>query len=102
MRDVQRLRRQRQTRTLYKHGKGIRIEEVTSEGKGRRLMVVIGQTPGFRVLLAHLLTMRFVHNKGEQAPTLRAEGPERRPHGSIVPDRVEEGVGARLFGIDGP
>ena len=58
--------RQRQARALCQHSKEVGIKEVACERKRRRLMVVIGRTPGSRVLVARLLAVRFVHNEWGQ------------------------------------
>ena len=50
--------------------------------------------------VAHLLTMRFVHNKGEQARLFARRVPNFDIMGPL--SLIDEGVGARLFGIDGP
>ena len=97
-RDVQRLRRQRQSCTLDKHGKEIRVKAVTSEGKGRRLVVVIGPSPGLGIPLPCLLTMRFTHNEGEQAWFFTRRVPNIRIMGPL--SLINEGEGARLFGTD--
>ena len=62
-------------------------------------MVVIGRSPGCRILVTRLLALRLMHDKGEQTRlVLRSV-----THISIVGPLalINESMGARLFGVDG-
>ena len=58
-------------------------------------MIVIGHTPGFRVLVARLLTVRFVRNKWEQARLIARRVANMDVMGPLA--LIEEGVRARPF-----
>ena len=89
-------RQWRQRHALCQQSKQVRIKEVARERKGGRLMVVIGRTPGCRVLVTRLLAVRFVHDEGEQARLVWRSV----AHISIVGPlaQINESMGAAFWG----